>query len=361
MDVKFKTSFVPEKISMNWFVLLFIVFLLTGCGSGWDIDNPYEQVDWDAHRQYKANLHTHTTRSDGRMNPHTVVDKYHQLGYDILAITDHNEVTWPWTRFAEMEPSEGSKKRLEEGALQEEDIKYENRDPSELEIFDIQGNELSEHHHTGSFFNDHNGTSEEEKSLAATAKKEGLTMFYHPGRYQHDVDWYINFFRRYDHLLGIEVYNQGDRYSGDRRFWDSLLTRVMPERKVWGFSNDDMHSENHLGRNWNLLLLPELSEEWVRKGLKQGRLFYVYAPEGHDGPQPPEIETIDVSPGKGTINLETNGADSVRWISEGQVVERGNILRLNDHLTDESYVRAELYGPGETVIGTQPFGIKKQD
>ena len=43
----------------------------------WEIGNPYAQVDWESDEYHKANLHTHTTRSDGGMAPHTVVDKYH--------------------------------------------------------------------------------------------------------------------------------------------------------------------------------------------------------------------------------------------------------------------------------------------
>jgi hypothetical protein len=39
---------------------------------------------------YKGNLHTHTTRSDGRKDPETVAREYRERGYDFLAITDHN-------------------------------------------------------------------------------------------------------------------------------------------------------------------------------------------------------------------------------------------------------------------------------
>jgi hypothetical protein len=41
-------------------------------------------------RFYKGNLHTHTTRSDGRKSPEDVARGYRERGYDFLAITDHN-------------------------------------------------------------------------------------------------------------------------------------------------------------------------------------------------------------------------------------------------------------------------------
>jgi len=39
--------------------------------------------------QFKANLHSHSTRSDGRLSPEQLVAAYREHGYDILAITDH--------------------------------------------------------------------------------------------------------------------------------------------------------------------------------------------------------------------------------------------------------------------------------
>ena len=40
-------------------------------------------------KQYKANLHCHSTRSDGKLSPEELVRRYRAHGYDILAITDH--------------------------------------------------------------------------------------------------------------------------------------------------------------------------------------------------------------------------------------------------------------------------------
>ena len=40
-------------------------------------------------KQYKANLHCHSTLSDGRLAPEVLKEMYKSHGYDILAITDH--------------------------------------------------------------------------------------------------------------------------------------------------------------------------------------------------------------------------------------------------------------------------------
>lgn len=359
--------FASGRAAIQWILVLGVfVSVLSSCTGRWEISNPYLEVDWSQHEQYKANFHTHTTNSDGRMNPHTVVDKYHELGYDILAITDHNEVTYPWTDFESIEPSTTSLNRMESAPeTMPDDFVYENRDPVVLGMIDVRANELSRHHHTGSFFNDHNGTTTEVESLEATAAKNGIAMLYHPGRYQgrdpqqYNLEWYLDLYRNYDHLIGMEVYNQGDRYPEDRKLWDSVLTVTMPERPVWGYSNDDMHSLPHLGRNWSVMILPDLTHESVRYGMENGLSYFIYAPDGHNGPSAPVIEMIEVNPRKGIIEIVASGHESVRWISEGEVVSEGNTINLNDLQDPGVYVRAELSGPGSVIVNTQPFGVKK--
>ena len=43
---------------------------------------------------YKANLHCHTTLSDGKMTPQEVKDYYLKNGYNIVAYTDHSTFAW---------------------------------------------------------------------------------------------------------------------------------------------------------------------------------------------------------------------------------------------------------------------------
>jgi hypothetical protein len=296
------------------------------------------------------------------MNPHTVVDKYDELGYDILAITDHNEVTYPWTHFSDMKPSESAFKRKKNSPeVMPENFDYQDRNPEMLGFIDIQGNELSRHHHTGSFFSNYMGSLSEEESLDSVTAKNGIAILFHPGRYKYPVQWYSNLYSEYDHLVGQEVFNQGDKYPVCRPMWDSLLTVTMPEKPIWGFSNDDMHTIDQLGRNWNLFVLPERTQEWVRKGMTEGRLFFVYAPNGHDGTPPPKVESVKVNNLKKTIKINAVGQDSVLWISVGKVVSKGNVFNLKNTAFVEKYVRAEIYGQNGIIVGTQPFGIVKDE
>jgi hypothetical protein len=366
MPFTFPSSRLPRQGAFLGVILLFV---LSACAPKWEIHDPYEQVRWEQDHRHKANFHTHTTRSDGRLNPHTVVDRYHELGYTILAITDHSRVTYPWTEFSQMEASAFSRSLLVDAPdTMPEDLVFEDRDPSALGMVDILGDELSSHHHMGTFFNHHPEpvygqpmaySSDEEESLQAVREEGGIVMLYHPGRYDRPLDWYLDLYARYDHLFGLEVYNQGDRYPDDRILWDSILTATMPDRPVWGYSNDDMHTASHLGRNWNVMILPGLSHEEVRRGMEEGRSYFVYAPQGHAGPQVPEILGIAVNPRRGTIAVSARHHEGIVWIAGGVKVHEGDTLALDEVPEGTTYVRAELHGAGNSVVGTQPFGIRR--
>jgi hypothetical protein len=325
----------------------------------WAIDNPYAGVNWSEFEPHKAALHMHTMMSDGGGRPHEVIDRYAALGYTIVSITDHDtqgpynnlthpdraRTTWPWEGFG--------------------------RVPEALGLLAIEGNEISKRVHHGSYFNDFGAPDlqAEQDSLDAIVARGGLAVMFHPGRYTsgedpitRDVAWYVGMFRSHPHLVGIEVYNQIDRFPGDRATWDAVQTQLIDERLVWGFSNDDMHSmTSQLGYNYNILLLPELSAEWMRRALTEGMFFYVHRPQAHNGPPPPVVRAIRVNEADGVIALEAAGHDRIEWISEGGAVHTGDEIRLGELANLGRYVRAVVHGAEDgTVVGTQPFRIARR-
>ena len=311
-------------------------------GSRLTIVNPYAEVDWQHDGQYRANFHTHTTESDGLASPDAVIDRYHALGYRILALTDHDTkgpvtTTWPWSRFS--------------------------RDPAELGMVAIEGNEISRHHHTGSYFSDYGDpdVASEDAALDAIGHMHGLAVFFHPGRYDRSIEWYAALYRKHDHLVGFEVYNQRDRYPGDREKWDRLLTELMPDRPVWGLADDDMHNpENQLGYSWNQMVMPKLDEAAVRAAMEQGRFYFVHAPKGPAGGAPPVIRAVRVDAEAQTIALDAEGAERIVWISRGRPVHEGAVIDLAAAPDAAGYVRAELHGADGSIAGTQPFGLRRR-
>ena len=282
--------------------------------------------------------------SDGKVDPAGVIDMYHDHGYKILALTDHDTkklevTTWPWKDF--------------------------DRDPGELGMIAIEGNEISRLHHINSLYSDYGDSkvNTEEEVFQQIAERDGLAAFNHPGRYtkskkpemKRSLEWYYDHLRRHPHILGLEVYNQMDRYPTDRNTWDSVLTELLPERPVWGMANDDMHvPAKSFGFSWNIVLLPELNDALVRDALVEGHFFFAHSPKGKDGPPVPVIEEITVDERSGTISIQASGCESIEWIAEGEVVYHGEEIDLS-LIPNAKYVRAMIHGIEGTVVGTQPF------
>lgn len=301
--------------------------------------NPYQDVDWYRHAQYKANLHTHTRQSDGLHSVAQVIDAYHRAGYHILALTDHDAVTWPWEEYG--------------------------RNPEDLGMLAVQGNEISHAHHIGSYFCDYNIVSRrylpviggigrsanvsEEEILTGIAENNGLAVFFHPGYHGYPPQFYASLYSQLPHLIGMEVAN-GKLRLQDHEIWDLVLTMLMPERPVWGFANDDLHIMWHLGRAFNVFPLPELSEAELRSAMERGSFYFSY------GSAAPVIKSILVDNDGGVVAINGDGWEAVAWISDGSVIHRGAALDFHNTANIGAYIRAELTGEGG-VTYTQPFGV----
>ncbi|MBD3241673.1 MAG: hypothetical protein GF331_13870 [Chitinivibrionales bacterium] len=294
--------------------------------------NPYDSVDWASCGRHKANLHTHTTESDGSMSPSTVIDHYHSRGYAVLALADHNEVTYPWLNWG--------------------------RDPSVLGMVSVQATEASRHDHLGSYFNGYDASSSSiTTSLTTIQNNGGLAVIFHPGRYSRSITWYENLYATYDSLIGMEVFNQGDRYPGDRDKWDALLSRTMPGRPVWAFSNDDLHRLEHCARNWQVLLTENatLDSAAVRAAMRTGAFYAVYDGSG-DQSRYIALDSLTVAGTAVTVHANCDES-AIRWISDGHEIHRGATVDLDTVSALGSYVRAEIHGADGARTLAQPLGI----
>ena len=233
------------------------------------IHNPYQSIDWENTEQHKANFHTHTVRSDGSLNPQVVV----------INTIPWGTASWPLQiimklhirdGFFSMVPSSKSIGRLEENPDRyEEPFVFENRDPEALQMIAIQANEVSAPHHTGSFFNAFNDRQEnEEDSWQGIADQGGIGVVF-PGQIstkkscEIPASWYVSKFLDFPHLVGLEIYNQGDRYPNDRNLYDSLLTELMPDRNLWAFSKRRYAWKKGLGAQLECISL-DRTYHWQR-------------------------------------------------------------------------------------------------
>jgi hypothetical protein len=289
-----------------------------------------------------------------------VIDEYHAHDYNVLAITDHNHVTWPWQDYGQ--------------------------DPAQLGMLPIPGNELSRHNHNLSLFSEYPSPLRDEStgrihtSIHEVAESGGLNVLAHPGRYWEPGDEpgdrpvpddvlakYLGFFYGYDSLVGMEVHNQTDRYPWDRQLWDALLEATMPERPVWGFANDDSHGEHHIGLNASWFPRAEDSREAIRTAIESGEFYFstvtTHPEKWQDLELTPHITGIDYDQGSNTLTIsaEVDGDPvhpaQVRWISNGgEVVASGTSIDLDETDGLSTYLRAEIRSVGALTY-TQPFGL----
>lgn len=338
-------------------------------------DNPYAHVDWATINQYKSNMHTHTTQSNDAIDEFStanVVDKYHAAGYKILALTDHDYNPYPWQLFPQYMSGVPA------------------RDPEALGMLAVPGNELSKDNtnswseRTGGQYNHHNdfftGRQGQEfaslqESYAYTYALGGMQIINHPGQYwsidntysetQKDgPGWHATNFKTFPSLVGLEVYNQGNRRPNDRILWDQILERTMPERPVFGYSGDDTHNNEQLFRNYNMMLMEDLTTDELKDAMRKGESYFCYEPKGSGDAKAPRITDITVNETSKTITIEADGM--VYWIygtdktSSAASSTRSSVVAIGKTFNytgfQGSYVRAFITNAyGETC--TQPFGF----
>jgi len=381
------------------------------------IVNPYENVNWDTYGRYRAALHTHTTRSDGAATVgQTILDLYNK-GFDIIAITDHNVThggDWADDYYDSLTSSQ--RDAIINGTFGRTayvDFAFPGDFGPELHRPATQGgmisipfaNEQSFSEHIVTLWADFNNEPSwnQERILQETENLGGLAILAHPGRYttgaagsigglesSHNpvrISRYVELFDRFPSTLGFELFNRLDNETrSDRVLWDNVLQELMPYgRFVWGFSNDDSHSMNQAGYNFNVMLMPELNDTYAKESMVTGAFYMVTRMNRGMGPTDPEINTIlpDGSPasnggtahtlfmlhqttpsianievGDNAITITGNDYNRIEWVADGQIIYTGPTIDLvaKQNYITTNHVRAQLvsnYG----VAMTQPFGI----
>ncbi len=363
--------------SANTTVVLFAVVVFSGTApAGAEqmilVVNPYEGIAWAEIQQYKGNLHTHTTQSDGQFEPARVMDMYRDHGYSILALTDHNKCTWPWEKFERL--------------------------PGNLGMTALPGNELSRHHHTLSLFCEYETEAEDlDAAIAGVADAGGVAILCHPAMHWEPeysdasrlrrfldasvrpgeipaevLEKYIALFTRYPHLVATEISNASEplyRYPLDRMLWDRLLGELMPDRPIWGVNTDDMHSKDHFGSDYVMFLSASREAQAIREALVQGAFYFATRRVPETGPQsnadPPSITSINHDKAAHTLEVHSS-VDGISlpdsayaWISGGEVIHTGPQLAYHAVSMPAPYVRVEIVAEGGTTF-TNPFGFRKQ-
>lgn len=271
---------------------------------------------------YKANLHCHTTFSDGKKTPEEVKEIYKKLGYSIVAYTDHdiliphdelNDDSFLALHGFEVEVNEENGKPWHEAKTCH--ICFIGIDPENLiqpcwhrstylfgnspKYRDMVKFDESEpdyvRHYSGEGISD----------IMQTAADKGFFVTYnHPSWSKEHYPDYIN----YHGMHALEIFNGGCNATGfddyNPRVYDDLLTRG---EKLYCIGGDDNHNyENPNSRRydsgwaWTTVKANSLDYRTVTKALEDGNF---YASEG------PEIYELWYEDGK--VHIKCSEADRI--------------------------------------------------
>lgn len=236
---------------------------------------------------FKANLHTHSTISDGRLTPAEIKEAYKALGYQILCLTDHNiiinhsdmnepdflmltgmeininEKNWDVTR--------SKAYHMNLIAKDPKNLWCPARLPRRFEIPEeidskVQYDDMELQHHPDSI-----------NAFIAKANEKGfLVMYNHP-------TWSCHTYQDYAYLKGLwgmEVRNTENCMIGlnenNARVYKEMLVSGC---RVFPVGTDDMHFRRALGKSWIMVGAAELSYSSVIAAMEQGDFYMSCGPE----------------------------------------------------------------------------------
>lgn len=235
---------------------------------------------------YKANLHTHSTISDGRLTPCELKEEYQKKGYSILAITDHDILV------AHNDLSDDNFLTITSFET------YFN-----TELFGVMDFNFVKAYHFCFYAKDKNNVvcpafsekyierphslkfvSEEMKKYSYDRKyctnvinkiikecnDQGFLVSYNHPR------WSLQSYKDYgdlEGLWGLEVFNTSAAKVGlidnDQPFYDFL----QDGKTIFPLMGDDMHNMSHAFGGWCMIKAPSLKYENVINAMEKGDFY----------------------------------------------------------------------------------------
>lgn len=263
-------------------------------------------------RDRKAQLHCHTTHSDGRCSPQEVAERYRAAGFSFLALTDHGVVT-------------------------------DTSGLSDSEFCVVPGVELTvprpfrplgPHLACLLIASVPRGRGLREL-VVAVEEGGGICGLNHPswtgnlwtGR------WNVRWMRGVRGYRFVEVYNPHSDPEWDTRFWAQVARICGADHPVFPVASDDFHHDAQLGRGWVVVRVPEVSADSLRQALRSGAVYATTGPQASFGVR------------QGAVVVESDAAQIRFYDAAGRLklhTDRG-VAEYVPHPTD-GFVRVECLG-----------------
>lgn len=311
--------------------------------------------------KHRGNLHSHSTRSDGRLSPGQLVELYREQGYGFLCMSEHDCYTIPTegegkillipgTEIAAVQLAPGGDLQKYTGVVQTHHIGGL-LGPKALQ----KGRTLCTH---GEPFPPLVYQGEWDAAAVAKQLKEQLAERGCFAIYNHP-EW--SHTQPGDYAAGefpfLEIYNHNaalDNYTGWAvHQWDQVLRQGY---RVYGVAADDNHNAPDLADScggWVMVQAEECTHEAITTALLAGEFY------ASSGPQIHRWELVD-----GVATVGCSPVESVRFISGGDVGSGRTFHRGELPLTqvsyplsprDGDYIRVECVAADGTVAWSQPI------
>ena len=279
------------------------------------------QVD----RYFKANLHTHSTISDGKLTQEEVKEGYKALGYQILCLTDHNTIV----NHSDMNEPDFLMLTGVEINVNKQDYSVTSgkayhlnliaKDPDNLWLpkklrrwFEVS-EEIDSKIHYDNMELEH--TPDSINALIEKANEKGfLVMYNHP-------TWSCHTYEDYAYLKGVwgmELRNTECCMIGhnenNARVYKEMLANGIP---VFPVGTDDMHYPRALGKSWIMVGATDLSYGSVIQALEKGDFYMSCGPEITALYVEDNMLKVTCSDAQ-TVTLETHGRQARRAFAQDE-------------------------------------------
>ena len=327
--------------------------------------NLLPQVD----RYFKANLHTHSTISDGKMTREEVKKAYKALGYQILCLTDHNTIA----NHSDMNESDflmltgaeiditapgandfgGQTYHLNLIAKEADNLWY----PANVKCWFPK---VEEYESKIQYDNmDLKYNTDSVNAMIAKANEKGFLVTYnHP-------TWSCQTYPDYAPLKGLwgmELRNTECCLLGHNennfRVYQDLLTLG---NRIYPLGTDDMHTPRALGQSWIMVGASDLSYGSVMEALEKGDFYMSCGPEITSLRVEGDVLKIACSDAQ-RINMQTHGRYAKVIIAEGDPLREAEFPLDNFFAKADGDPGAFLYitvtAPDGSYATTRPYYLK---
>ena len=286
------------------------------------IKNPYDCEG----EYYKAQLHSHTNRSDGKLEPSELIKSYKEKGFNYLAITDHNKIT------------------IDKSFDDDNFITIPGEEKTIINPFWPLGRHLNR------IFVKDKISKNKLKDVDQILGSKGISIINHPATISGlgTQRWDIDFLMELENIKFIEISNHFSEEQSNLKYWHLLLNKYGPKKPIWALAVDDAHQKEDLGQNCLMVKTKEISAKALKQALEKG-CFY--------GTQGPKAQFF-VEDNK--IKIETDKEYEIRYInSVNEVVKKENAQSSFYQVEGtEGFIRIEIIdNDNKQKLWSQPFWL----